>query len=100
MAGGTLLEELERLRQDEAYLNTLGCARVPDPTTAGDFLRRFEVDNVKGMLRGINDTRAQVWKKGLSRQEKKLALIDADGTIAPTTGDGKERRDSSHQGHG
>jgi hypothetical protein len=83
LAGGTRLEDLERLRQDEAYLNTLGCPRVPDPTTAGDFLRRFEVDDVKALMRGINETRVRVWKKGLSRQEKQLALIDSDGTIAP-----------------
>ena len=98
MAGGTRLEDLERLRQDEAYLNTLGCDRVPDPTTAGDFLRRFEAGDVKGMMRGINDTRVRVWKKGLSRQEKKLALIDADGTIAPTTGECKEGMDMSYKG--
>ena len=98
MTGGTRLEDLERLRQDEAYLNTLGCDRVPDPTTAGDFLRRFEAGDVKGMMRGINDTRVRVWKKGLSRQEKKLALIDADGTIAPTTGECKEGMDISYKG--
>lgn len=98
MSGGTRLEDLERLRQDEAYLNTLGCQRVPDPTTAGDFLRRFEVDDVKALMRAINETRVRVWKKGLSRWEKKLALIDSDGTIAPTTGECKEGMDISYKG--
>jgi len=98
MSGGTRLEDLERLRNDEAYLNTLGCQRVPDPTTAGDFVRRFEVEDVKALMAGINETRVRVWKKGLSRREKKLALIDSDGTIAPTTGECKEGMDISYKG--
>ena len=75
LTGGTRLEDLERLRNDEAYMNTLGCERIPDPTTAGDFLRRFEEPDVNGLMNGINHTRVRVWKKRLSREEKKLALI-------------------------
>ena len=41
LAGGSCLEHLELLRQDEAYLNAIGADRIPDPTTAGDFCRRF-----------------------------------------------------------
>src|SRR3972149_6438684 len=41
---GDCLEDIERLRNDEAYLDALGAVRVPDPTTAGDFCRRFEAD--------------------------------------------------------
>jgi hypothetical protein len=98
MTGGTRLEDLERLRQDEAYLDTLGCERIPDPTTAGDFLRRFEVNDVKALMAAINDARVRVWKKKLSRQEKRLAVIDVDGTIAPTTGECKEGMDISYKG--
>ena len=42
LCGGTCLEDLELRRQDEAYLNLLGAERIPDPTTAGDFTRRFD----------------------------------------------------------
>ena len=41
--GGDCLEDLELLRNDEAYLDALGTQRIPDPTTAGDFCRRFEI---------------------------------------------------------
>ena len=41
LAGGTCLEHLETLRNDEVYLDALGARRIPDPTTAGDFCRRF-----------------------------------------------------------
>lgn len=99
MTGGTRLEDIERLRNDEAYLNTLGCQRIPDPTTAGDFLRRFETpDDAKALMNGINDARVRVWKKGLTRADRKLALIDTDGTIAPTTGACKQGMDISYKG--
>lgn len=99
MTGGTRLEDIERLRNDEAYMNALGCQRIPDPTTAGDFLRRFETpDDVNPLMDAINDARVGVWKKGLSRAERKLALIDTDGTIAPTTGACKQGMDISYKG--
>jgi hypothetical protein len=98
MTGGTCLEDIERLRADEAYLNSLGCQRIPDPTTAGDFVRRFEGEDVQKLMGAINHTRVRVWKKGLSRHEKRLALIDSDGTIAPTTGECKEGMDISYKG--
>src|SRR5512140_3406827 len=41
LAGGECLEHLEYLRSDEACLDALGARRIPDPTTAGDFCRRF-----------------------------------------------------------
>jgi hypothetical protein len=97
LAGGTRLEDIELLRSNEGYLDTLGCRRIPDPTTAGDFLRRFTESDVAELMGAINATRVKVWKK-LPRRERKLALIDVDGTIAPTTGECKEGMDISYKG--
>jgi hypothetical protein len=97
LCGGTRLEDLERLRGNEAYLNTLGCDRVPDPTTAGDFLRRFDADRVMELMGAMNTARVKVWKK-LSRKDRALARIDVDGTIAPTTAECKEGMDISYKG--
>lgn len=47
LCGGKNLEDLERLRQDEAYNRALGAERIPDPTTAGDFLRRFQEEDIQ-----------------------------------------------------
>lgn len=97
LCGGTRLEDLERLRSNEAYLNALGCDRVPDPTTAGDFLRRFDEEQVMELMGATNTARVKVWKH-LSKTERALARIDVDGTIAPTTGECKEGMDISYKG--
>ncbi|GAG02682.1 unnamed protein product, partial [marine sediment metagenome] len=41
MCDGIRLEDIELRRNDEVFLDALGTERIPDPTTAGDFCRRF-----------------------------------------------------------
>lgn len=41
LAGGTRLEHIELRRNDEVFLDALNVQSIPDPTTAGDFCRRF-----------------------------------------------------------
>lgn len=97
MAGGTCIEDLELLRTNEGYLDVLNTARIPDPTTAGDFLRRFEESDIHALMRAMHETQHVVWKR-LSADERKLAMIDVDGTIAPTTGECKEGMGLSYKG--
>jgi hypothetical protein len=97
VAGGRTLDDLELRRQDEAYMDALGAARVPDPTTAGDFLRRFDRDQIDDLSEAINDARAKVWKKNDAAFFKR-AIIDVDGTIAETNGECKEGMDMSYKG--
>ena len=49
LAGGTCLEDIELWRNDEVYLDALGAQRIPDPTTAGDFCRRFDTTDEEGL---------------------------------------------------
>jgi hypothetical protein len=97
MCGGTCIEDIDLLRNNVAYLNALGCHRVPDQTTAGDFLRRFDEEQVGLLMEAINEARLRVWKK-LPAPERRLALVDIDGTIAPTLGECKEGMDISYKG--
>jgi hypothetical protein len=97
LAGGTCLEDLELRRTDEGYLDGLGAKRTPDPTTAGDFCRRFTAASVTTLMETINGVRLGVWKQ----QPKaffKQAIIDADGTLATTYGECKEGMDISFKG--
>jgi hypothetical protein len=92
------LQDLERLRNDEAYLDALGASRIPDPTTAGDFCRRFESsDQVIGLMESINSVRVGVWKRQPTEFFDR-AVIDADGTVAPTEGQCKAGMDISYNG--
>jgi hypothetical protein len=96
--GGSCLEDLEIWRTNEVYLDALGAQRIPDPTTAGDFCRRFErQEHVESLMDAINLTRLTVWKQ----QEDDFfeqAIIDVDGVLAPTTGECKEGMDISFKG--
>ena len=94
---GDCLEDIERLRNDEVYLDALGAQRIPDPTTAGDFCRRFEAADVETLMDTINAVRVRVWQKQPEAFFEE-AILDADGTIAPTTGECKEGMDMSYQG--
>jgi hypothetical protein len=97
IAGGTCLEHLELLRNDRAYLDALGARRVPDPTTAGDFCRRFDEVAILRLQTIFNRLRTEVW-----RQQPQAffheAVIDADGTMVETTGECKEGMDINHKG--
>lgn len=50
LSGGSCLEDIELLRNDEAFLNAVGAEIIPDPTTAGDFLRRFSEQDVIDLM--------------------------------------------------
>jgi len=96
--GGTCLEDLERLRNDETYLNALGAERIPDPTTAGDFCRRFDSEeDVEMLMDCINSARLGVWA-GQDESFFEQAVLDVDGTLAPTTGECKEGMDVAYNG--
>lgn len=94
---GDCLEDIERLRNNEAYLDALGAIRIPDPTTAGDFCRRFDTGQIQNLQEAINHVRAKVWKQQ-DPSFFKQAIIDGDGTIAPTTGECKEGMGLSYKG--
>lgn len=97
LAGGDCLEDLELRRNDEVYLDALGARRTPDPTTAGDFCRRFSDWDVQILMRAINDVRVRVWRQQPDEFFDE-AIIEADGVIAPTTGECKEGMGISFKG--
>jgi len=96
LCGGTVLEDIEIRRNDAAFLDAVGARAIPDPTTAGDFVRRFDQDAVWRLMHIINDVRTGVWRRsGVARG---TARIDVDGSIVPTTGECKQGMDLSFKG--
>lgn len=98
LTGGTCLDDIELRRNDEAFMDGLGVERIPDPTTAGDFTRRFCEEDVVELMDAINSIRPRLWKKRLRRIERREAIIEVDGTHAPTCGECKEGIGLSYDG--
>ncbi|MBU0767943.1 MAG: IS1380 family transposase [Proteobacteria bacterium] len=97
LAGGSCLEDIELLRNDEAWLNALGAQIIPDPTTAGDFLRRFKQEDICDFLEVKNRVRSRIWSQQPASFRRE-AIINVDGTITPTTGEYKDGMDISYDG--
>lgn len=97
LAGGTCLEHLELRRNDEAYLDALGAQRIPDPTTAGDFCRRFDWWKTYRLMEVFNEIRRVVWRQQPDSFFDE-AVIDADGTMVQTCGECKAGMDINYKG--
>jgi hypothetical protein len=97
LCGGVCLQDIELRRNDENFLNALGTRRIPDPTTAGDFCRRFRGRDVETLIDILNDTRRRVWAEQPA-DFFDCATIDLDGTLTATTGQCKQGMDISYNG--
>jgi hypothetical protein len=103
-ADGTCLEDQAALQGSEAVRRLVGGCRIPDPTTAGDFLRRFRtVQDIEQLSAVIDEVQEAVWSKlsrKVHRRRKKheFALVDLDGHIKPLYGVQKEGADFSYDG--
>jgi hypothetical protein len=94
---GTCKEDIELRRNDAAFLDAIGARRIPDPTTAGDFCRRFDEGDIRSLQAAFHETRRQVWARqpaGFFAQ----AIIDVDGMLVGTTGECKDGMDVSYKG--
>jgi hypothetical protein len=102
--GGECLEDQASLQHDTGVLRMLGACRLPDPTTAGDFLRRFDERQHPGALSGlrsaIDAVQDAVWGKqaGKRRRKRDVAILDLDGHTKPLYGVQKEGADFDYKG--
>jgi hypothetical protein len=98
MCGGLVLEDIELRRNDAAFLDALGARTIPDPTTAGDYCRRYQSQDIHRLRDLANEVRVSVWKQQSPAFFEGPARIDADGTLVATTGESKEGMDLSYNG--
>ncbi len=95
---GRCLEDIELRRNDEVFLDALGTQRIPDPTTAGDFCRRFSgAAPIDAIQDAFDEARRRVW----ARQPKAFfarATIDMDGHLVETAGECKLGMDIAYDG--
>ena len=97
LCGGTCIEDLELLRNDEVFLDAVGARRIPDPTTAGDFCRRFTEESLYTLLDIIDDSRLRVWADQPAAFFEQ-AILDMDGFLVETTGQCKDGMDIAYDG--
>src|SRR5947209_5187125 len=97
LCNGTCLDDIELRRNDVVFLDALGADRIPDPTTAGDFCRRFTPDDVETLQDVFDRTRVKVWKQQPSHFFDE-AIIDVDGTLVATGAGCKQGVDIAYDG--
>jgi hypothetical protein len=97
LAGGTKIEHLELRRNDEVDLNALDAERIPDPTTAGDFCRRFGLGDILDLMDAFNCARKRVWAQQPPASFDQ-ATIDVDGTLVATDAECKAGVDIAYDG--
>src|SRR4030066_390036 len=61
--GGDYLEDLEALREDVAIQRVIGREDLPDPTTAGDFCRRFTLGHLLQLNRAFGEIGQRVYER-------------------------------------
>jgi Transposase DDE domain group 1 len=98
LCGGQRLEDIEARRCDRVFLDGLGIESLPDPTTAGDFCRRFDAASIIALQEAINRARLKVWQRQPDSFFAQPAIIDADASILPTDATTKEGMDISYKG--
>ena len=97
LCDGTCLQDIELRRNDAVFLDALGARRIPDPTTAGDFCRRFTAADVQTLQDIFDDIRIRVWAQQPDDFFEQ-ATIDMDGTLVATTGECKRGMDIAYDG--
>ena len=97
LCNGTCLDDIELRRNDLVFLDALGADRIPDPTTAGDFCRRFTVADIETLQDVFDQTRIKVWHQQPPDFFDE-AILDADGTLVATAACCKQGVDIAYDG--
>jgi len=79
-------------------LDGLGIESLPDPTTAGDFCRRFDAGAVLALQEAFNRARIKVWRRQPDSFFEQPAVIDADASIVATDAETKQGIDIAYNG--
>jgi hypothetical protein len=93
--GNDYLDDLEALREDVAIQRAIGRKEIPDPTTAGDFCRRFTLGHILQVNRAFGGIERGVYSR---RREKTGWTIDVDAKVHEVYGAQKEGAARSYNG--
>ncbi len=93
--GGDFLEDLEALREDVAIQRAIGRKDLPDPTTAGDFCRRFTLGHLLQLNRAFGKIEQRVYEQ---RPDVTHWTVDVDAKVHEVYGENKQGAAKSYNG--
>jgi len=93
--GGDFLDDLEALREDDAIKMAIGRKEIPDPTTAGDFCRRFSRGHILQINKAFAEIEHEVYKK---RKDVSDLTIDVDAKVHEVYGKKKQGAAKAYNG--
>lgn len=96
--GGECSEDIANLQLSEPIRRMLGTRRIPDPTTAGDFLRRFGQGAIDDLNDVCDELHKEVWRRTHGRKKSPMLTIDLDSHVHPIYGNQKEGADYTYKG--
>lgn len=96
--GGECIEDIAELQVSSPLRRILGTDRVPDPTTSGDFLRRFEEQDVRKLDAVCDELHLEVWRRAYGRKKRELLTVDIDSHVHAIYGNQKEKADFTYKG--
>lgn len=96
--GGSAIEDIADLQHSEPVRRMLGAERIPDPSTAGDFLRRFDRQSITALDVAIDETQERVWKRRYGNRKSALGVVDLDSHVRHVYGNQKEGADFTYKG--
>lgn len=93
--GGDYLDDMEALREDAAAKRIIGREETPDPTTAGDFCRRFYAGHLLQFDRAMAAIFGEVYRH---RKDLTRWTIDLDAKVHEVYGEQKQGAAISYNG--
>lgn len=80
--GGRHLEDMRELERESALMKLMGLGFLPDPDSAGDWLRRMgDTKNGQSGLHGLGRVRDAVNQRIMRREKISAYTLDADATL-------------------
>lgn len=94
ISGGSCLLDLDVLRSDVGTRQLLGQARLMAPTTAGEFLRKFDIGDIHDLYRAQQRLQARV----RPHQAATCCTLDVDSSVYPQASSHKQGSVKAYNG--
>ena len=77
--GGRSLEDIRELKADEGLMKLIDSEDIPNPDTAGDWLRRMgDLETGQKGLKGLDEVRVAINRRIIKRDDREEYTLDAD----------------------